>query len=283
MDISSAFLKMLSPVFHFFKLLIFFVSGSLFLVLLLFLIGFFIYCKVNPFRLSPVYLRSLTVKFFPYNLIRWLLVDFLTRKERKGLFKEYGFSIFCGRQGAGKTISMVDYLNRMHEKFPHCLIITNFQYAHSDGLLSDWRDLLNIRNGQLGVIFAIDEIHSEYSSDMWKDFPENLLSEISMQRKQRLKIIASSQAYSRVIKQIREQTFSVFQCETFFGRLTKYKEYDAAEYGTGDTPFLVKKRCKPIGKGMFVQSDSLRQCYDTYEKIERMKKIDFIPRKDRGY
>lgn len=71
-------------------------------------------------------------------------------------------------------------------------------------------------------------------------------------------------------------------CSTYFNRYTKIVEYDAAEYSTSDTPYMVKKKCKPIRKYSFVQSDDLRDCYDTDEKIERMKKVKFINRSERG-
>ena len=232
-------------------------------------------------KLDANYLETLSIKSKYYSLLRWILCDFLTRKERVGLFKEFGFTIYVGRQGSGKTISMIEYLDRIKKKYPKCLIVTNFYYEGATHRMEDWRDLLEIRNGEDGVVFAIDEIHSEYSSASWKDFPESLLSEISMQRKQRIKIVATSQVYSRIAKPIREQCFSVIHCFTYFNRLTVNVEYDAAEYSTADTPYQVKQKVKPIDKTRFVQSNRLRTSYDTYEKIERMKKLDFIPRHER--
>lgn len=71
-------------------------------------------------------------------------------------------------------------------------------------------------------------------------------------------------------------------CNTFLGRLTKNREYDALEYACViDNPNIVKKKVKPLRKSSFVQSDGLRQCYDTYEKIKRMQKSKFIPRSER--
>lgn len=209
------------------------------------------------------------------------MVDFLNRKSKLLEFKEFGFTIFVGRQGSGKTISMIEYLEYMKKKYPKVIIVTNFKYTGATHQFLDWRDLMEIRNGLDGVVFAIDEIHSEYSSASWKDFPESLLSEISMQRKQRIKIVATSQVFSRVAKPIREQCFSVVHCSTYFNRLTKNVEYDAAEYSTSDNPYILKKKVKSIAKKYFVQSNTLRLSYDTYEKIERMKKLDFIPRKER--
>ena len=249
-------------------------------VVVIFLLG----CRINPFKLSPDYLRSLRIKFLPYDLLRWVLCDMLTAKERSREFAPYGFTIFVGPQGGGKTTSLVRYLHQMHKRYPACKIVTNFKCNIPDCIqMTDWNDFLEIRNGTDGVIFAIDEIHSEYSSAAWQDFPEVLLSQISMQRKQRIKIVATSQMFSRVAKPIREQCFSVVVCKTFFGRLTQNKEYDASQFAvSGDSAYSIRKGVKPFWRCWFVQSDELRQSFDTYEVIERMRKLEFIPRDKRG-
>lgn len=222
-------------------------------------------------------LSDIVIKHKGYDLMRWLWIDFKNRKDHINEFKEYGFTIFCGRQGAGKTIAMVDYLRRIKHRYPNCLIVTNFDLSFADYVMKSWRDFFEIRNGTDGVVFAIDEIHTEYSSDSWKDFPESLLSEISQQRKQRIKIVATSQKFSRVVKSIREQTETVIHCRTLFGRLTRCKVYDA------DTLLRVENGVKVarkefLDKYSFVQSDDLRNCYDTYAKIERMKDRKFLTR-----
>ncbi len=255
----------------------------LFLGLLFCLIFFFARYKINPFKLTVEQLRKAQINYKYFDLFRWLLVDFLERDLHRGEFSEYGFTFFVGRQGAGKTISMVRYLDVMKKRYPHCLIVTNFQYRQSDYIMTDWRDLLTIRNGTDGMIFAIDEIHSEYDSSKWNDVPEYLLSEISQQRKQRIKIIASAQFFTRVAKPLREQAATVVNCSTWMKRLTRNKEYDALEYALIiDNPLVAKKKIRPLRKFSFVQSDFLRNSYDTYEKIERMKNTKFIPRSERG-
>ena len=178
---------------------------------------------------------------------------------------------------------MVRYLEVMKERYPDCLVVTNFDYYLADHIMTDWRDLLTIRNGTKGIIFAIDEIHSEYDSSKWADIPEDLLSEISQQRKQRIKIIASAQFFGRVAKPLREQAVTVVACKTIFGRLTLNREYDALEYASiVDNPLVAARKIKPLRKSSFVQSDYLRSCYDTYAKVERMRKTKFIPRSGRG-
>lgn len=196
-------------------------------------------------------------------------------------FDLYGVTVFVGRQGEGKTISMVDYLDRMSKKFPECLIITNFDYANRDKRMESWDDIFNIRNGEEGVIFAIDELQNEYDSTKWKDFPEGLLSEITMQRKQRIKIVATSQIFGRMVKQLREQTFEVVECRTFFNRWTVNKCYDAWEYENCDGDREKIRKLFKRWKWSFIQTDELRERYDTYEKIQKIAKEGFIEREIR--
>ena len=282
-DFGAIFGKMFAPIGAFFGLLFKCVFGGALLLIFGALVYFFVRYKFNPLKLVPDDLRQPYIRNKWLDLFRWLLVDFLERDLHRGEFNEYGFTFYVGRQGAGKTISMVRYLELMKERYPKCIIVTNFAYYRSDHIMTDWRDMLTLRNGTDGIIFAIDEIHSEYSAKSWNDVPESLLSEVSQQPKQRVKIVATAQFFTRVAKPLREQAATVVSCSTWAGRLTKNREYDALQYATViENPAVLKKKVKPLRKSSFVQSDGLRACYDTFEKIERMAKIPFSPRKDRG-
>lgn len=281
--ISFLMTKFIDPVIT----LLLYVLGACFVFLLVFSVYTIIKFRINPFRLTPSSinrLRRMRIKLKILDFIRWLIIDIIYSRKTRGEFDQYGLTAYCGRQGAGKSISMVEYANRIHSRFPDCIIVANFDYKYADYIMQDWRDLLFIRNGKKGVLFLIDEIHSEYSSADWKDFPESLLSEISQQRKQRVKICVTSQVYSRIVKPIREQAFSVVQCFTLKGRWTFNREYDARDYeiycDNSD-----RKKLKYLRKSSFIQSDFLRRCYNTYEKINRMIKISakngFIPRNER--
>lgn len=197
-------------------------------------------------------------------------------------FSEYGLTLYCGKQGRGKTVALVEYLERMRIKYPKAIIVTNFNYVHQHRAMKDWRDFFDIRNGEDGVIFAIDEIQNEYNSNSWKDFPETLLTEITQQRKQRIKIVATSQVYTRVVKQLREQAHEVVECRTLFGRWTFLRAFDADDYDVIVNNPEKKQKIKRIWRKNFVQDAKLRNLYDTYEKIERMRKTEFIPRHERG-
>lgn len=116
-----------------------------------------------------------------------------------------------------------------------------------------------------------------------KIFPNGLLSVITQQRKQRIKIYLSSQVYTRVVKQIREQCFDVVECRTILGRWTRLRAYDAEDYNSIiENPNSEKKfKLHKLWKRSFIQSNHLRKLYDSYKVVESMKKADFIERNER--
>lgn len=211
--------------------------------------------------------------------IRVVFFDILKffKNGRKRPFKYFGVRVFCGRQGAGKTIGMVWYLERIRKQYPKCKIYTNFEYEHATGLLTGLNDLLEFRNGEDGVVFAIDEIQNEFSSTASKDFPESILSTITMQRKQKICILTTAQTFTRMAKPLREQTFQVVDCRTVLGRWTSLRAYHADDYNTFvDNPTPEKKfKCKKVWRDSFIQTDDLRSLYDTWQVVERLSRQGF--------
>lgn len=222
--------------------------------------------------------RPKVVEFY-----KWLLIDvYRLIRYGRGQFREYGCTFYVGRQGAGKTMAMVEYLERMRAKYPEAMILTNFGYIHETRPMNGWRDLLDVRNGDDGVIFAVDEIQNEFSSSAWKDFPESLLTEITQQRKQKIKIVCTSQVFTRVAKPLREQAFEVVECRTLSGRWTFLRAFDGDDYNDCIDQSTVKKSKVPrLWRRNFVQTDELRSKYDSYAKIEKMKGKEFLDRKER--
>ena len=214
-------------------------------------------------------------KFFYYKYL-----DLLNAK--KDYFKLYGLRLYCGRQGAGKTIGLVYDLERYRKRYPRAKIYTNFGYKHQTAQLTSLNDLLNpsLKNGTDGVIFAIDEIQNEFSCANSKDFPETLLSQVTQQRKQRVCILATSQVFTRVAKPLREQCFIVVVCQTLFSRYTRLKYYDADAYiEYADNPSRDKRRkLRKKDYQSFVQTDSLRDLYNSYLLIERLSRVGFAPK-----
>lgn len=108
-DLGSSVGKLFAPLGGFLGGLLNGTFLSLTLVIVLFFGLFLIRYRFNPLKLTADKLREPYIRFKYYDLLRWFLVDFLERELHAGEFKEYGFTFFVGRQGAGKTISMVRY------------------------------------------------------------------------------------------------------------------------------------------------------------------------------
>lgn len=240
--------------------------------------------KIEKIKIPRIEIPVLRFFSMLIDLMRWLVYDLLWTIINGKVFKPYGLTCFVGRQGGGKTISMVEYLDRMTELYPDAIVVTNFNYIKQDMPFTSWRQFTEVRNGLDGVIFAIDELQNEYNSNNWKDFPEDLLSVVTMQRKQRIKIVATSQVFTRVVKQLREQCYEVVECKTFLGRWTKQKCYDADDYNyiidkpTPERKFKTRKKWKYS----FVQNNKVRNLFDSYAVVESMKQKEYIDRNERS-
>lgn len=136
-------------------------------------------------------------------------------------FKYQGLVIFEGRQGSGKTMSMVEYIKRMSKEFPLAKVTTNFGLINQNKELKDWRMLIDYKNGKQGVIVGMDELQNWFSSNDSKNFPGEMLGVITQNRKNRRIILGTSQNFYLLAKAIRSQATEVRRCTTLF-RLYNY-------------------------------------------------------------
>lgn len=218
-------------------------------------------------------------------LLYWWMKDLLNYD--KELFRSYGVWMFCGKQGSGKSMSLIYHLEKLRRRYPKCKIYTNMGYIFENAPLKSLKDLLNtdFYNGKYGTIFVIDEIQNEFSCQTSKDFPESLLSLITQQRKNRVLILTTSQVFSRVSKPIREQCYRAIECSTFLGRYTRNKHFNGIDYSDSFdlSPEKRKKACKKLYIECFVQTDYLRNCFDSYKLIERLDRNGFVPKISDNY
>lgn len=197
-------------------------------------------------------------------------------------FNLYGMTLMVGDQGSGKSMALVEELERIRKDFPKALIITNFGYINQHQEFNDWNDFFEIRNGADGVVFALDEIQNEFNSNAWKNFPEELLSEITQQRKQKVKIFATAQVYQDVAVQLRRQTLYVAECSTLAERWTVVRCFRRKDYERAQNFAEGTQKVQKVYKRSFVQNAELRELYDTEKKIERLARTRFLSKKDRG-
>lgn len=211
--------------------------------------------------------------------------------KNKDYFYLSGVQVFCGRQGQGKTISMVKTLLDIKKRFPKCIVVTNlilnvdFEYVRFSSMDELAEVLTNINNGIYGVVYAIDEIHTYFNALDSKNIPSYVFTEISQQRKQRKIILGTSQLYLRLAKPFREQSDTLIQCRCIAHKFNIMYVYDGA---TLEEDFG-KLRGTLIKVGWYMQTPELRSAYDTYQKVvsgreeyENTPKYLLEPQKGRG-
>lgn len=110
--------------------------------ILKFIVGFFIILLIILDIFKKGFIHNFIIKFF--YAFPLALFDFITMNKKE--FRGYGFHIYCGLGGSGKTISIVNYLLCMRKKYPKLKIYTNFFFPAGDGLIKTWSDLIELTN-----------------------------------------------------------------------------------------------------------------------------------------
>ena len=196
------------------------------------------------------------------------VIDMFNREP--DFFKYQGLIIFEGRQGAGKTVSMIEFAMRMQEEYPLAKCCSNLSYKYEDNKLKDWRMLINYKNGKKGVIVVMDELQNWFSSNDSKNFPPEMLGVITQNRKNRRIILGTSQNFYLLAKAIRSQATEVRRCTTLLGCLTIVRRAEPILDSEGNVA-----EWKNRGMYFFVHNKKLRESYDTYKVIENLSKSGF--------
>lgn len=194
-------------------------------------------------------------------------------KEHPSYFRPDGLIVFCGPQGAGKTLSAVQYVRELSWIYPKVKICTNVEIQglnpcceviEYDGL----HCLTNIENGYDGVIYLIDEIHLEFNSLESKNIPIEVMIEVSQQRKQRKHIVGTSQQFMRLAKPFREQVKNLVLCKNYFGCIQYNILIDGETIREKDGHIQMDIR----KKSLWFHTPDLYDSYDTYKKMRRYRK-----------
>ena len=211
--------------------------------------------------------RSALIRIF-YDAPRQYVADMYSRKP--DFFRPQGVVIFTGRQGNGKSISMMEYALRLHDIYPECKILSNTAFTYQDQALKHWKQLIDFKNDHRGVVVIMDELQNWFSSNQSRNFPPEMLSVITQNRKNRRIILGTSQNFYLLAKAIRSQCTEVRQCFTFAGVLTVVIRREPVVDNDGDV-----KEMKYRGMYFFTHSPRLRDSYDTWAVVDAMKKSGF--------
>ncbi len=212
---------------------------------------------------KPNFFKRLFVDF-PKRFV----IDLLTKNPNE--FGLYGFHLFVGEQGSGKTVATAEFLQRIKRDYPLCQIATNFEFKGEDSQINSWRDLVFNNNGIYGQVDVVDEVQNWFSSNQSKDFPPEMIQEITQQRKQRKVFVGTTQRFERMAKPLREQVNYIYYPVTLAGCLTIVKMCKPAIDSEGQL-----KKLRVVKRYFFVHSDEIRNSFDTYHKIKKQAEGGF--------
>jgi len=241
----------------------------------------------NPYDLKPL---SIFDSFFIFQLpiirllitllriIGWTTLDIARAIKNRGKNTHlYGIWCFVGLPGAGKTMSLVHYLDTQRRKYGDKIkIITNFFYAGQDEHLEDWKMLMVEYDRP--VIFAWDELQNEFNSRDYKKFPPWLVHELTQNRKGHGKqVVYTTQTFTAVDKNFRDLTITVVDCRTYFRRYTTCRYYKREFYEARQESKQIERkvRIKPKKKIRFIQTDYLRSRYNSFQRLDYLKGMDY--------
>lgn len=243
--------------------------------------------------------------FMPKDVLRTIQYKRDFYRDNPHYFKPEGIVCFCGAQGEGKTLSAVQFVLELFNKYPYSILCTNVKltnYPFNAHLYKKSKDsselelvsdedgcvitpetifsgqhynvvveyegldsLKYVQNGKLGVIYLIDEIHLELNSMESKNIDMNYFIELSQQRKQRKIIVGTSQKYMRMHIALRQQCHFVVNCRCYFGLVQKNQLINNQESYEENG----KLHCAVIKNIWFAHTPEMYNEYDTYQKMHR--------------
>ena len=203
-----------------------------------------------------------------FDFPRRFVLDKLTKDPNE--FGYYGFHLFVGEQGSGKTVATAEFLQRIKSQYPLCKIATNFEYTEEDSKIDSWENLVFNNNGIYGQVDVVDEVQNWFSSNQSKDFPPEMIQEITQQRKQRKIFIGTTQRFERMAKPLREQVNYIYYPITIAGCLTIVRVCKPSVDSDGQL-----KKLRTIKHYFFVHTDEIRNSFDTYHKIKKQAESGF--------
>lgn len=172
---------------------------------------------------------------------------------------------FTGAQGHGKTLTMMCVLREMYRQYPDALIVSNISiYGIPSIPYSGVQDFETYQNGEKGIIFVIDEIHTLFNSLESDKMPLSTVQVWCQNRKNRRVILGTSQRFNRVAKTIREQTKLLYVCYKPVLWFNRYAVFDASLFNDKG-----EYEGEPQKKHYYIPSWDCMTMYNTLEVVHR--------------
>lgn len=189
-----------------------------------------------------------------------------------------GSRVYKGFQGSGKTLSMVKYAFDIQKQFPNCIIVSNiriknlnnFYYIENDKIL---HDALEYSSGEGGMLILLDEAHLYFNKK--SGISLDVLTAISQQRKDRKRLVFSSQIWEELDISLRKQVKEIVNCRCIMGKLqiNSISDGETLTYNKLEGEY----QAKHITTEVFKHYKALYDCYDTRQKIITNKQYNREP------
>jgi hypothetical protein len=194
----------------------------------------------------------------------YVVYDLIYRKPKA----PFGLWCYSGHLGSGKTLGMVEKLVRLQKKFPKAKVYTNFGYKFETAPVRTYRQLIDLKNGKDGIIFAIDELQNLFNTREHQKFPMELLSVLTQSRKECKFILFTATQHNMAEKNFRQISEYVIECYNFGKRWFFQRAFYPENYKNYDNEIKPRKRA---WRYSFVASNKLFTYYNTYRIVD-----DFI-------
>ena len=177
-----------------------------------------------------------------------------------------GSRVYKGFQGSGKTLSMVLYAKEYRRQFPESVIFGNLPIKlERYWFTQDIEEACRFKNGDKGVLILIDEAHLYFQKK--GNLSIEMLGAISQQRKNRRKIIFTTQIWEELDISLRKQVKEIVNCQSmlkFFIKNTIYAG-ETLTYDKLQGEYVADK----IRTEIFKKTKELCNMFDTKLEIVR--------------
>lgn len=179
-----------------------------------------------------------------------------------------GSRVYKGFQGSGKTLSMVKYAFDIQKHFPKCHIFSNIKIKglnnyHQIENDNDVKEALKYSNGKYGVLVLLDEAHLYFNKK--SGISLDVLTAISQQRKDRRRIVFSSQIWEELDISLRKQVKEIVACRCLLNKIqiNQISDGETLSYDKLKGEYIAQK----IRTEIFKHYKELYETYDTLQKI----------------
>lgn len=219
------------------------------------------------------------------HFLYWLVRDLYLYIVNQGwkIFEGWGLHLYVGKFGAGKTCTLVHDAYKICARYPQVSVVTNFKLMNfpDHTHIYPLKTVQDILNAPDNTLVLIDEIGTVFNSRDFlggKGVPKILFQHICQCRKRHIEILATTQRWNFLDKQLRDVTDTVTAARVWlkhpFSRMVTCRVYNAQDYDLAFTNPVYQPKME--GCNVYIQTDDFRCRYDTDELVETMLASDYL-------